>query len=112
MSDKPNGYTRVDFADGMAINNSTFDDVYNGDVITMCAYWRPKTGVLGDANQDGNITVKDVNFIQNYINNQATITQNSHHWFLCDVNFDGNVTIKDATLISRYLSNLVDEFGE
>ncbi len=112
MSDKPNGYTRVDFADGMTINNSTFDDVYNGDVITMCAYWRPKTGVLGDANQDGKITVKDVTFIQNYINNQATITKNSHHWFLCDVTFDGNVTIKDATLISRYLSNLVDEFGE
>ncbi len=112
LSDKPNGYTRVDFADGMTINNSTFDDVYNGDVITMCAYWRPKTGVLGDANQDGKITVKDVTFIQNYINNQATITKNSHHWFLCDVTFDGNVTIKDATLISRYLSNLVDEFGE
>ena len=112
LADKPTGYTRVDIANGITINDDTFESVCDNDIITLYAYWQPRVGTLGDANEDGKISTQDSSLIQRYVSNQVEIDPDSNQWVLCDVNFDGNVTIKDSTLISKYVARIIDEFGE
>lgn len=107
---QPEGYTRVDFSDKMKITASSITGITPNMAITMKAYWKPMSGIMGDVNVDDVVSVKDVTYIEKYLANLATMT--SHQQRVADVNFDGNITIKDATLIQKYVSGAIDEFGE
>ena len=61
-------------------------------------------GLLGDANSDGRVNIKDSTFIRKVI---AKIFELSETASICaDVNSDNKVSIKDATLIQKYSANL------
>ncbi len=107
---QPEGYTRVDFSDKMKITASSITDITPNMSITMKAYWKPMSGIMGDVNVDDVVSVKDVTYIEKYLANLASMT--SHQQRVADVNFDGNITVKDATLIQKYVSGVIDEFGE
>ncbi|MGN0476851.1 MAG: dockerin type I repeat-containing protein, partial [Ruminococcus sp.] len=64
-----------------------------------------ESGLLGDANGDEVIDVRDATTIQKYLARIKIdiILDNS------DVNKDGGVDISDATLIQKYLSHVVDK---
>ena len=93
----------------MYIIESGLSDISSGDIITMNAYWEPQTGILGDANSDDKITIKDSTLIQNYLSNTATLT--AYQQKRADVNFSGTVTIKDSTMIQKYVGKEITEFG-
>ena len=59
--------------------------------------------ILGDANGDGRVSVKDVTAIQRFIADLPVDMLNSS---AADVDGDGVVTISDATLIQQYLAEM------
>jgi hypothetical protein len=63
-----------------------------------------KTGINGDLNLDGKITVQDATVLQKSI--AKLIKLNSAQNAVADYNNDGNVNIKDVTAIQKYLANL------
>lgn len=109
IDSRPSGYTRLDIADKSNISYDTFNDISNGDTITLCAYWKPNSGELGDADNSGKVNITDATHIQNYLSN--TVDEGDINLSLADVNFDGEVTISDVTLLNKFLAKLIDEFG-
>ncbi len=65
--------------------------------------------LIGDANLDGRISVKDVTAIQRHIAEMALLTGNT--LIAADVNGDGSVTVKDATCVQLYLAEYTSGFG-
>ena len=57
--------------------------------------------LLGDVNNDGNVTVSDVTTIQRYLAESESLEGES--LTAADVNGDGNVAVDDATILQRYL---------
>ncbi|MBQ2825249.1 MAG: S8 family serine peptidase [Clostridia bacterium] len=109
IDSRPSGYTRLDIADKSNISYDTFNDISNGDTITLCAYWKPNSGELGDADNSGKVNITDATHIQNYLSN--TVDEGDINLSLADVNFDGEVTISDVTILNKFLAKLIDEFG-
>ena len=64
--------------------------------------------LIGDANQDGVIDVKDVTFIQRAIANETVLS--ARQMKAADTNRDGVIDIKDATRIQQYLVGSFKEF--
>ena len=64
---------------------------------------------LGDANDDGDVNILDVTFIQKY---KIGIKEFSSDFAMkcADVNKSGDVTIRDATLIQAKIAKLINEF--
>ena len=62
-------------------------------------------GILGDANLDGAVNVKDATLIQKY--SALLESLQSTQLILADVNCDGAVNVKDATAIQKYAA-LID----
>lgn len=109
IDSRPSGYTRMDIADRANISYDTFNDISNGDTITLCAYWKPNSGELGDADNSGKVNITDATHIQNYLSN--TVDEENINLSLADVNFDGKVNISDVTLLNKFLAHSIDEFG-
>ena len=63
------------------------------------------TGVLGDANNDGKLSILDATCIQRYL--AKKITTSEIRLDLSDYDKNGEVNIKDATFIQRKLANLI-----
>ncbi|HOI46410.1 MAG TPA: ABC transporter substrate-binding protein [Bacilli bacterium] len=61
-----------------------------------------KSGVYGDVNGDGQVTIMDVNLIQLYLAGRRTFTPTQ--LMLIDINGDGQITIMDVNLIQLYLA--------
>jgi len=61
----------------------------------------PNENVLGDANGDGEISVKDVALLRRYVSRSYGDTINEQ---LADVNKDNAVDVKDVVIIRRYLA--------
>ena len=61
-------------------------------------------GILGDANQDGIISIADATAIQKYIADIATLSETGLKF--ADVDGNGLVNIADATAIQKYLAGL------
>lgn len=59
--------------------------------------------LLGDANTDGSVTIKDVTCIQRVL---AELEGGSFSEAAADVDGNGEVTIADATLIQRWLAEM------
>lgn len=62
--------------------------------------------ILGDADQDGALTINDSTAIQCLLAHLSTLTDAG--MLAADVNKDGNISILDATLIQMKLANLTD----
>ena len=60
--------------------------------------------LLGDANEDGNLNIKDATIIQKHIANILTLSE--HGVDLADFNKSGDVNIKDATAIQKYIAGI------
>ena len=65
----------------------------------------PGKVVLGDADQDGRINVKDITAIQRHLAEVEALTGNG--LTAADTNQDAKVTIKDATCLQYYLVEMV-----
>ena len=65
-------------------------------------------GLLGDANLDGKVNIKDVTLIQKYVANILEFDE--VQILLSDTNKDTKVNIKDATAIQKFIAGLIKEF--
>lgn len=61
-------------------------------------------GVLGDANIDGEVNIKDVTAIQKHIANLEFLSDTGV--ILADVDSSSDVNIKDATAIQKYVADM------
>lgn len=60
--------------------------------------------LLGDANLDSKVNIKDATFIQKYVAHLEEFNEDNS---LCaDCNIDASVNIKDATLIQKFVANI------
>lgn len=64
--------------------------------------------ILGDANFDGSVDVRDVTAIQKYKAGLTKLTRTGIR--AADVTGDGEVSVRDATQIQRYLANIITDF--
>jgi hypothetical protein len=55
---------------------------------------------IGDVNNDGDVTAKDVTALRRYFAEGWNVSINE----AADINGDGDVTAKDVTLLRRYLA--------
>ena len=65
--------------------------------------------LIGDANLDGVISIKDVTTIQRHVAELEWLTGNA--LIAADVNGDGSVSIKDATCVQLYLAEFTSGTG-
>lgn len=68
----------------------------------------PVETVYGDADDDGDVTILDVTYIQRYEANIALPTPLNEK--NADVDADDDVTIIDATLVQRYVAGIISTF--
>lgn len=68
--------------------------------------------ILGDADGNGKLNVKDATTLQKYIASITTLTEEALS--LADVNGDGKVNVRDATTIQKVLAGLIpaDKVGQ
>ena len=57
---------------------------------------------LGDANNDGEIDIRDATEIQRYLANYIDFDR--AHWLAADFDLDGDVTVADVTAIQRFIN--------
>ena len=67
-----------------------------------------ENNTVGDLSIDGSIDVQDALFIQKFIVNKATLTDEQKE--LADVNNDGFVDAFDAVMIQKYAAGKISEF--
>ena len=64
--------------------------------------------VLGDADGNNKVTIRDVTYIQLYLVGLQILDDTAFK--RADVNCDGNVNIRDVTYIQMYRAELIDSF--
>ena len=69
-------------------------------------YYNTANGLVGDADLDGKISVKDATAIQKTI---AKINVNSFSTELAEVTGDAKITVKDATAIQKFLAKITTD---
>ena len=68
----------------------------------------PENGILGDADLDGKVSIKDATAIQK---ESANIKVYDFSESLADVNADGKVNVKDATAIQKYCAYIESDLN-
>ena len=61
-------------------------------------------GLLGDANEDGKVNIKDATLIQKSIANLTTLTETGEA--LADADLNTKINIKDATAIQKHIAGI------
>ncbi len=61
-------------------------------------------GYVGDADNSGDVTIKDATAIQKHIAQLVTIDESAQ--LLADVDFSDDITIKDATAIQKWIAKI------
>lgn len=64
------------------------------------SYYSRNTGILGDVNDDAEVDILDVTYLQRYLVSMYQLDEAAEK--RADADGDGEVTISDATLIQRY----------
>ncbi len=72
-------------------------------------YRKQKYVIVGDVNNDTNITTSDATLIQKHLGGLVTLSDDDLK--AADVNGDGRVTASDATTIQKYIADMITEFG-
>ena len=62
------------------------------------------TVLLGDVNEDGNVTVQDAQRLYEHLNGSDPLETTSNGYLAADVNQDGNVTVQDAQRLYEHLN--------
>ena len=65
--------------------------------------------LIGDVNNDGDVTIDDVTLIQKYIANISEL--DSEQLKTADVTGDGDISIDDVTTIQKYLASMIAAFA-
>lgn len=66
------------------------------------------TGLIGDANNDGAVSIEDATTIQKYL---ASIIDLEEKSYICaDTDGNGAVSIEDATTVQKYLAGIISDF--
>lgn len=66
------------------------------------------TGLIGDANNDGAVSIEDATTIQKYL---ASIIDLEEKSYICaDTDRNGAVSIEDATTVQKYLAGIISDF--
>lgn len=82
----------------------TVNDKYDYKAYLLDEQLAKTDTLLGDANQDGKITIQDATAIQKHLANIKEIGGNAKT--AADYNCDGKITIKDATAIQKKIANI------
>lgn len=82
--------------------------IFLASALTITANAIPAPYLVGDADNDGGVDVRDATFIQKYV---AKMLESDPYTvpyakFLADINEDGEITIQDATLIQKDLARI------
>ena len=64
---------------------------------------------VGDVDNDGNISITDVTYIQMGIADVITFTDEQRR--AADTNGDGEIDISDATRVQMYIADLIEQLG-
>ncbi len=82
--------------------NAYFDETFGA----VCIYYYipESTGLLGDANEDGVVNVKDATLIQKHV--ASIVNLSGSALALSDVNSDTAVNVKDATAIQKFVASI------
>ncbi len=67
-----------------------------------------KNGLLGDANEDGKVNIKDATAIQKHVASLITLSESGA--FLADVDVNVNINIKDATAVQKHVAGMETGF--
>lgn len=122
-----------DVAEALNLDDETVDKIIteNSQGVTWTLTWNGKTyggstvstddeistddeastdeiGLLGDANMDGKVNVKDATYIQKAAADLLTLTETEA--YLADVDGSGIVNVKDATAIQKYVADMETGF--
>ena len=85
------------------ITVSGLDSVYDSEIIWIEKIEKEKY-LVGDVNNDGNVSVIDATIIQRYVAKSESLSEKAE---LCaDTDLNGEVTVTDATYIQRYCAHL------
>ncbi len=76
----------------------------NNPVGFICEYEKESKLILGDADADGKVNIKDATAIQKHIANLITLTEDGYG--VADVDASGSVNIKDATAIQKHIAGI------
>lgn len=92
----------------IALGNPWFinwdDKIYNQNSPGNWSYYRK----LGDANNDGSVSMKDIMLMQNHV--AHTITLTDVDFIAADVNLDGTVGMKDILMVQNYIAGVINNF--
>lgn len=89
-----NGGEPVAFTGKISLDLEPVEETLGGDVL----------GLIGDSDEDDNITIKDATAIQKHIANLNMLSENAAA--LADVDTDERITIKDATAIQKHIAGI------
>ena len=70
----------------------------------------PSTGLLGDVNNDGDITLGDAVLLYAYVRGKTDLT--ADQLSRCDLNNDGTVSLGDAVLLYAYVRGKITSFTQ
>ena len=73
-------------------------------VSSMHSIAKGSSGILGDADEDSKVNIKDATAIQKHIAGLITLTQTGEK--LADVDSNTTVNIKDATAIQKHIAGM------
>ena len=83
---------------------------YTAEYVDLNAYINGVGKNLGDIDNDGKISVKDVTLLQKYLSDYDEAALDSEALIRADVNFSADITILDATKIQQYIAQLITEW--
>ena len=82
--------------------------VLNNIIITGEPISSQPLPLLGDADMNGSVNVKDATAIQKHIADLITLSDTALE--VCDTNHDSRLTVSDATTIQKFVAGLISKF--
>ena len=95
------GYYRAGVINVVYLYNPEKDLILKSDPVPKV---KTVSFIVGDANQDNNVNVKDATAIQKYLAKFKGADLSKNGKMAAEVNMDGNLNVKDATVIQKYLA--------
>lgn len=101
-----NSETKIQYLATDASTPVDFDVTLNTEGFDLIEDVTPPapTVLLGDVNEDGNVTVQDAQRLYEHLNGSDPLETTSNGYLAADVNQDGNVTVQDAQRLYEHLN--------
>ncbi len=91
-------------AQGTLAVSSNYTLTFVDGILTVKEASSAPTVLLGDVNEDGNVTVQDAQRLYEHLNGSDPLETTSNGYLAADVNQDGNVTVQDAQRLYEHLN--------